>query len=256
MDIPVSIILLTKNSSQTVHSCLDSIKEIATEIIVVDDGSTDQTLSIAKGFQAKIFTKKLESFGEQKQFALDQTSSEWVFLIDSDEQAPLELSREIKDILTENPSFSAYRIPRKNYYFGQWLRFGGKYPDYQVRLFKKKCCSFSKELVHEKINCNGKIGALKSAILHDSYPDMETWFNKLKLFVKFKSELLLKDGVKPSIFNLIRFSILRPLTRFLRRYIFKLGFLDGLPGLLACIHDALTEILSYFILHQKSKLGS
>ena len=244
----LSVVVLTRNSAKTLDNCLTSAKQLQPEIIVVDDGSTDGTLSIAQSHRAKIFKHKLVSFGAQKQFALEQAGGAWALVLDSDEQLDAALADEITRTLKKPGSTSAFRVPRRNRYFGQWLKHGGKYPDYQTRLLKRSECKFSDDIVHEKIVCSGNVGTLINPLDHDTYPDPETYFEKLALFARFRGELLLKNGTRPSFVNAVRFCLLRPAWRFKRRYIFKAGFLDGLPGFLACVHDALTEIFGYFCL--------
>lgn len=247
-----SLVVLTKDSSATLDACLKSAEKIASEIVVVDSGSSDSTLEIAIKYGARIFSRELKSFGEQKQFALDQAKSDWVFVLDSDEEIPPPLLKEMKELLQSAPKHSAYRVPRKNFYLGRFLRFGSKYPDYQTRLIRKSQCHFSKDIVHEKVIVNSSVGVLKNPLHHYSYPNKEVWRKKLIQFAQKKSEQWQREGVRPSALNFIALSLLNPAFRFIRRYIFKGGFLDGTQGFLACLHDLLTEILAYSYLHQTS----
>ena len=247
--------MITKDSEATLENCLKSVAELASEIILVDDGSKDKTVEIAKRYGARIFQKELKSFGAQKEFALSQANEDWIFLIDSDETATPALIEEIRKSLSGNHSFNAYKVPRRNFYFQKWLKHGAKYPDHQVRLYKKNRVHFSSNIVHEKVMVEGEVGVLKNWIDHFSYTDMDTWFKKLKMFSEFNAEELYRKGVKPTPLNFARFCVLNPLWRFDKRYFLKLGFLDGLPGLIACVHDALTEILTYMQLSQKCKMG-
>lgn len=252
-EVKISLIVITKNSEKTLEFCLNSVGELFPEVILVDDCSTDKTIEIAQKYQAKIFQKELKSFGVQKQFALDQATGQWIFLIDSDEVATAELVQEIEHVIAQSVSLNAYKIMRRNFYFGKWLRFGGKHPDWQVRLFKRGTVQFSENIVHEKVIVNGRVGHLENQINHFSYPDLNTWLQKLKMFSEFRAEELYRKGKRPSPFNFFQFCVLRPVWRFDKRFFLKLGFLDGLPGLLAAIHDVLTEILTYLLLSQKCK---
>ncbi len=249
----ISVVVITYNAQETLELCLESVKEIASEIILVDDHSTDKTLEIAARYQVKTFSRKLESFGIQKQFAINQASNDWIFLIDSDETATTELLSAIRKIVSQNSLEAAWRLPRKNFYFGRWLKHGGKYPDHQVRLFRKSVCQFSDDIVHEKVIVSGVTGEIPCPLIHHSYPDMETWFQKLEMFSKCRAEDLVKQDLVPNWMEALRFCVVRPKWRFVRRYFFKLGFLDGFPGFLACLHDALTEILGYFLFTQKAR---
>lgn len=227
------------------------MKGLVSEIVLVDDHSSDSTIEIAKKYGAKIFNRKLETCARQKQFALDQASSEWVLLLDSDEIATEELVNEIRMTVNSNHVSQGYKIPRKNIYFGKWLKFGGQYPDYQMRLFKKNVTRFSDHISHEKLMVAGELGRLKHWIEHNAYPDIETWFLKLKRTAEFDARELERKGIRPSLLNYLRFCLIRPLWRFDRRFFLKGGFLDGLSGLLASLHDVLTQIFSYLILSQK-----
>jgi len=248
---PISFVLITHDSEKTLDNCLNSLKELASEIIIVDGYSRDRTLDIAAKYDAKIYKKNLEGFGSQKQFALEKAKNDWVFIIDSDEAISSDLSWEINDRIADVYSKSAYRVPRKNYYFGKWLKHGRKYPDYQTRLIKRQFCKFSEDVIHEKIIVDGETGTLVNPLTHNSYPDMDTWFSKLKMFAEFRAERLLREGAKPSAFNFFKYCMFRPVWRLDKRFFLDLGFMDGLPGLLACIHDVLTEILGYFIFTRK-----
>ncbi len=247
----ISVVLITYNAQETLELCLESVKDIASEIILVDDYSTDKTLEIAARYSVKSFTRKLESFGIQKQFAINHAANDWIFLIDSDETATTELLKLVRDIVGKNGPETAWRLPRKNLYFGRWLRHGGKYPDYQVRLFRKSACRFSDDIVHERVIVSGETGTIPSPLIHYSYPSIDTWHRKLQMFSECRAEDLVKQGLVPGFYQALRFCVLRPKWRFLRRYMLKLGFMDGFPGFLACLHDALTEILGYFMFTQK-----
>lgn len=250
----ISVIVITKNSEKSLEVCLNSIRELASEIVLVDDFSTDRTVSIAQKYGVKLFQRKLQTCATQKQYALEQASKEWLFLLDSDEASTPSLIEEIKRIVSSANACVGYRVPRKNIYFGKWLRFGGKYPDYQVRLFRKNSARFSEHVSHEKVMIDGEVGTLANSIEHFAYPDIETWFLKLKRTAEFDALEWERKEIKPSSFNYVRFCLLRPFSRFLRKYVLKLGLLDGLPGLLACLHDLLTQLLTYLILTEKYRI--
>ena len=249
----LSLVVITNNSEKTLEACLKSAGGLVSEIILVDDYSSDGTVEIANRYQARVITRKLESCARQKQFGLEQASKEWVFLLDSDEACSEELAGEIGGILAKDSALPAYKLPRRNIYFGRWLKHGGKYPDYQVRLFKKNQVRYSDHFSHEKVIVDGKTGKLKKWILHYAYPDVETWLMKLSRTAEFDAMEMERKGVKPSFLNYIRLCIFRPFWRFTRRFIFMGAFLDGLPGLLACLHDVLTQNLAYFYLSQKTQ---
>lgn len=250
---PLTLTVITHNSEKTLEDCLKSARGFASEIIVVDDHSTDGTVEIARKYDARVITRKLESCARQKQFAIEQAANDWVLLLDSDEACPPGLKEEIDSFLSNGIPYSAFRVPRKNFYFGKWLRHGGKYPDYQVRLFKKDLVHYSDHFSHEKVIVEGRTGTMRNPIDHNAYPDIETWLFKLKRTAEFDALEWKRNGIRPSPLNYVRLCILRPLWRFERKFILRGGFLDGLAGLLACLHDVLTQILTYHILSQSSK---
>lgn len=255
LDMPkVSLAVITHNSESTLAAALKSARGWVSDIALVDDHSTDGTLEIARAHGANIFTQKLVSCAAQKQYALDHAENDWVFLLDSDESCSETLKNEILKVVAEPEpgEFSAYRAPRRNLYFGRWLAHGGKYPDYQVRLFRKSKVKYSDHLSHEKVIVQGKTGALKGWIDHQAYPDLDTWWLKARRTAEFDALEWRRNGISPSVSGFVRLCLVRPAWRFLSKYIVKLGFLDGVPGLLAALHDVLTQVLTYHILSGKS----
>ena len=250
----VSLAIITQNSESTLAVALESVRGWVSDIALVDDYSIDSTLEIARAHGANIFTQKFVGFAAQKQYAIDQTKNDWVFLLDSDESCSEALKREILEIVgRQQVTFSAYRVPRRNYYFGRWLAHGGKYPDYQVRLFRKSQVHYSDHFSHEKVIVQGKTGTLKGWIDHQAYPDLDTWWLKARRFAEFDILEWRRKGIFPSSLSFLRLCLARPAWRFLNKYILKLGFLDGVPGLLAALHDVLTQVLTYKILSEKSE---
>jgi len=244
----ITLAVITRNSESTLDACLASAGGLAGDIVVVDDHSTDRTIEIARGHGARVLTRSLETCGKQKDFAIRQARSVWVLLLDSDECCTPELDREIRETLAGTPAHPAYRVPRKNLYFGKWLRFGGKYPDYQTRLYRRDRVRYSDHFSHEKVIVDGSTGTLAGSILHHAYPDLDTWSMKLKRTAEFDALEWARNGVRPSALNFLRFCLFRPLWRFDRKYFLRGGFLDGREGLLACLHDVLTQILAYHLL--------
>lgn len=204
----------------------------ADELVVVDCGSSDRTGELARTAGAKVFTRPNSlAVYVNKQFAADQASSDWIFILDADEEIPPALREEIKASVAAPAGCAAFRLPRRNYYFGRWLRHGGKYPDAQLRLFKRGAARFTPLPVHERLEVDGPVSALKSPLNHyhcASSEDME----RKRLF--YREMLVLSYKLKGKT----RFSaLLRPFVRFLSGYFLKLGFLDGGPGLKTALMD-------------------
>ncbi len=213
----LSIVLITFNSQKYLNKTLSSCS-FADEIVVVDSNSKDNTLKIAKSFNAKIYTKAWQGFGKQKQTAVDLASNDWVFVIDSDEVITDSLKEEIENTL-KNPLSKAYFVPRLNYFFGKPIKRCGLYPDYTIRLFNKKFAKFTEDEVHERVVLkNEEPSYLKNPLLHFAYESIEQFIEKQNRY----STLNAKNSIIKAIFN--------PYWTFFKLYFLKLGFLEGWRG--------------------------
>lgn len=213
----LSIVMITKNSASVIRKSLQSVT-FADEILIVDSGSTDETVAIAKEFGATVHQKEWLGFGQQKQLAVDLSTHQWVFSLDSDEVFTPELEREVKALL-QHPKHSAYRVARLNYFFGKPIKRMGLYPDYTVRLFNKEVGYFSLDEVHEKVKVSDKnVGTLQEHFLHYAYEDIETFIAKQNRY----SSLNAKENKMKALIN--------PFWTFFKLYFLKLGFLEGFRG--------------------------
>ncbi|MBF7049630.1 glycosyltransferase family 2 protein [Campylobacter volucris] len=213
----ISFVILTFNSQKYLYQVLESIK-FANEIIIIDNGSTDKTLQIAKQFNnTNIYTQEWLGFGAQKQFGVDKTTNEWVFVLDSDEIITDDLKNEIIQTLN-NPKFKAYKVARLNFFFGKAIKHMGLYPDYSVRLFNKKYAKFNNRKVHESVIIKEKIGKLNNHFIHYAYENIEQFISKQNKY----SSLNCKNNILKAIIN--------PYWTFFKMYILKCGFLEGKNG--------------------------
>ncbi|MCU0235456.1 MAG: glycosyltransferase family 2 protein [Acidobacteria bacterium] len=197
----ISAVIITYNEEDRLPDALASLREVADEIVVVDSHSTDRTVEIAREAGARVMQNRFEDYGQQKNFAMAQAGHEWVLNLDADERVSPDLQRAIaglkeKDVPT---GIAAFAIKRKTYYLGRWIRHSGWYPDRKVRLFRKDAAAWQGR-VHERLDVRGAVARLDGAILHFTYRDI------------------------------LRLAILPPVT-FLRHYVWRLGVLDGYPGL-------------------------
>ena len=224
-----SVIVITKNEEDNLTRCLESVKW-ADEIIVVDSESIDATVEIAKNFGAKVFVKKWEGYGAQKNFAIDKTTNDWILSIDADEEVSPELHEEIKKIIQNPGNYVAFKTPRKLIFQGKFLRRGGCYPNYQIRLFHKDKAKFNLDFVHEKLVVNGRIGLLKGSLLHYSYNDLSDYFDRFNRYTTLDAQKRFSKGKKFYFWYYIQ-----PLLRFFNMYFLRLGFLDGSRGLIWAI---------------------
>jgi glycosyltransferase involved in cell wall biosynthesis len=238
----LSVIIITKNEAQHIQACLESVK-FANEWIIVDSGSTDGTQDIARAFGATVIeTPDWPGFGPQKNRALDAATGDWVLSIDADERIPDALREEITAAIAANKLF-AYAIPRLSSFCGHFIHHSGWYPDYIVRLFKRDAGRFSDDLVHESVKLHkGSCGKLKSAMLHYSYADDETYLRKLQQYSTLGAQQAFARGKRSGLAS----AILHGCTSFLRSYVTRSGFLDGKAGLMVALSSAESTYHKYF----------
>ncbi len=242
----LSATVITLNEEKNIERCLKSL-DFAHEIIVVDSGSTDQTVEIAKRMGAKVFINKFIGYGQQKNFAATQATHPWIFSIDADEEVDLILKESIKQVLIRSDlsQSSSYQITRRTNYCGQWIYHGGWYPDHLIRLYQKDKASFSEPQVHEEvINRDGSDSPLLPGHLnHYSFPTVESQVSINIKYAKLGAKALLqkRHGVRPSALAML----LRPIGKFIECYLIKRGFLDGMLGLVIAINAAHSMFCKY-----------
>jgi len=180
-----------------------------------------------------------------KSYAMEQANGDWVFYVDPDERIPEILVSEIEKVIQDTTN-SAFKLNRRNHYFGNWLRHGSQYPDTQLRLFRKDSAHFPNRHVHEKLVVEGSIGKLNNDMLHFPYLNISQFLSKFDFYTRVEAGYLRDSGVRITAGNSLRFLVLKPFSRFFRRYFLKGGFRDGLPGLFCAIFDALNFVVRYF----------
>ena len=232
----LSAVIITRNAARQLDACLESLA-FADEIVVVDSASEDATRDIAARRGARVIDKQWLGFGPQKQFAVAQAANDWVLCVDADERVSPELAAAVSRAL-EAPVSPVYRMPRRNRFLGRWLAHGEGYPDWSPRLFDRRQARWSDDPVHEKVLYVATPGALAGDLLHDSAEDLPTYFSKQNRYSTLAAEQLFERGRRAGAFELT----LSPLVRFVKFYVFRLGFLDGLPGL---VHIAIGCINSF-----------
>ncbi len=232
MQASLSVIIITKNESSHIAECLKSVSW-ADEIIVLDSGSSDDTVEICKRFTKHVYETDWPGFGPQKQRALDKVSGNWVLSIDADEQITDELKQEIISAM-ETSDNAGYEIPRLSSYCGRQIKHGGWWPDYVLRLFQTEMGYFTDSLVHERVIVNNKISRLQSPIIHDSFTSAEEVLNKINSYSSLNARMLADKNTSTSLTK----AILRAAWTFFRTYILKASFLDGTQGLMLAISNA------------------
>ena len=227
----------------TVRRALESVRGVCAETIVVDSGSTDSTVSICRELGARVIRKEWEGYSRQKNFAVEQAAGPWILSLDADEELSPGLAREIRG-LDQNTAFHGFRLPRRNHYFGRILRFGGQFPDLQLRLFRKDSGRFNDRPLHESVVVRGPVGRLKGVLEHFSYPTIADYFAKFGRYTDLEAQRLLAESSPSSGTGLAVSLLVAPGWKFIRRYFFKLGFLDGVPGFLAAAFGSFTMLVS------------
>lgn len=229
----LTVTVITKNEAHHIEACLRSVG-FADQVVLVDSGSTDDTVQIARSLGAEVsVTADWQGFGVQKNRALALASSEWVLSLDADEQVTEELAREIQAVLRA-PAFDAYSFPRRSSFCGQYMRHSGWYPDRVTRLFRRTRATFSNDLVHEKVLVAGPVGRFQSDLLHESYRDFESVLDKANRYSSAGAQALLNKGKSASLTT----AFAHGLWAFIRTYFLRLGFLDGRLGLVLAISIA------------------
>jgi glycosyltransferase involved in cell wall biosynthesis len=234
MPATLSIVLITLNEAANLPRTLASVQGLG-EIIVVDSGSTDATVEIARHFGARVFIEEWKGFGAQKNFAFEKAAGDWILSLDADEELSQELAGEIQALLAAgaNSAFTAYRIPRLNHFLGRPLRHGGYWPDPKLRLFRRGAAHFENRPVHETMQANGPIGNLKGHLIHHCYPTMDEYIEHMNRYSSAGAQMLVDSGRAGSSWIWLAWNaVLNPAATFLYNYVFRLGFLDGRAGLL------------------------
>ena len=234
----LSICIITLNEEANIRRTLESVKDIADEIIVVDSGSTDGTVPIAQSYGAKVFVETWKGFALQKNSSLDKASCDWILSLDADEEVSPELATSIKVLLRSAeaaPEFDAYTVNRRNLYLGRWIKHAGYYPDRKMRLVKRKLAEFELRAVHEDMKKLPRMGHLEGDLIHHAYPRLESFIEHANRYSSLGAGMVVAERkVGFSFINIV----LRPLVRFIYMYFFRLGFLDGREGLLVLMTHA------------------
>lgn len=240
----LSIGLITYNEEKNLARTLDSIIEIANEIIIVDSGSTDKTLEIADRYNASVYSEEWKGYGMQKNSVIEKCGGEWILLIDADEEISRDLRNKIKEIISDKNSKKIYKPNFTAVCFGKRIKHGGWSNHYRIRLFQKGAGKYNDREVHEKFITNEEIGILKEEIYHHTYEDLEDYFNKFNRYTSESANQYKKQNKKKPFILFY----LDSLFKFFKMYVLKLGFLDGYEGYL------LAKLSSFYVFTKYAKL--
>jgi glycosyltransferase involved in cell wall biosynthesis len=247
---PISAVLIARNEEQRIAACLESLA-FADEIVVVESGSTDRTVEVARRFTDRVVTLPWRGFGPQKQAAVALASHDLVLNVDCDERVPPALAREIGALQSAPALAAAYAIPRRTFIGEKEIRFCGWSPDRIVRLFDRTRAGFTDDLVHETVVARGEVGTCREALLHHSFRGFGDLLAKLDRYSDLAARQMHERGRRPGALDAFR-----PAFAFFRTYLLRLGFLDGFEGLEIAVADAMGTFAKYAKLRELWRAGS
>jgi len=259
---PCTVIVPTKNEERNIERTLGHL-EWASEIVVFDSYSDDSTVQIAEELGARVLQREFDDFASHKNWVLDniQTDNEWILIIDADELVTPELAFEISQVISGTEQFNGYYIPRKNYFMGKWIKHGGWYPNWNLRLLKKGMGRYEDRIVHEHIDLDGEAGFLKSPLIHEDYKGIDRYFERHNVYSRFEAieaeysrrqtdtkgpmagSPLARGPMSRRYLKTLAYRHLpgRSVFKFFWTYFFRLGFLDGRAGFRYCLLHSLYE---------------
>ena len=238
----LSVVVVTLNEEERLRACLESAAW-ADELIVVDALSPDKTAQIAREFTDRVILRPWPGFAAQKNFAIGEASGDWILSLDADEMVSPELRGEIARVLAEGGPHDGYRTPRRNIFWGKWVRHGGLWPDWQLRLFRRGRGRFVERAVHESVEVAGSVGRLEGPLIHRSYRDVADFLARADRYSTLAAEEWRRSGRPARTSDMV----LRPLGRFFSMYVLQLGVLDGTRGFL------LASLYAYYVLIRSVK---
>lgn len=251
----LSVAIAVYNEEQNLEACLSSVLSFADEIVVVDGGSTDKTIEIARKFTSKIIkSDNPPIFHLNKQKALDACHGEWILQLDADEVVTAGLKNEIIwTINNKQKTIIGYYIPRRNFFLGHWLKKGGQYPDYVIRLFKRGKGSFPCKSVHEQIKIDGSIGYLKNPLFHYTSRTLREYWRKANTYVALTEQEHEGKKLPLNLLTYVEYNFFKPMTTFFLLFLRHKGFLDGYYGFLFALFSSLHHPLSYWKYRKKQR---
>jgi glycosyltransferase involved in cell wall biosynthesis len=237
------VVVITLDEEERLRACLESVAW-ADEIVVVDAESTDKTVQVAREFTDRVVVRPWPGFAAQKNFALGQARAEWILSLDADEEVSRELKDDVARVLADPRPHDGYRVPRRNIMWDRWIRHGGLYPDWQLRLFRRGRGRFPDRSVHESVVVDGSVGRLRGPLLHRSYHDVADFLARADRYSSLAAQEWVESGRRVGLLELVA----RPLGRFLSMYLVRGGFLDGRRGLLLAV------LYAYYVFIRSAKV--
>jgi glycosyltransferase involved in cell wall biosynthesis len=237
--IPISVAIITCNEERNIKDALESVRDFD-DIIVIDSSSKDGTVRICREYTARVYEHDWPGFAAQKQRAVDYAKNDWVLILDADERVTPGLKEEMVSAIAGN-EHSGFYMPRKNFFLGRWIRYGGWWPDHTLRLFRKSASYVEPRRVHEKVMVKGQTAYLKNPLLHYTYRSLGEYINKMDKYSTLSAEEIRKQGGLPSGLKLL----INPLLVFLKMYFLRQGFRDGSHGFILAVLYSVQTFLKY-----------
>ncbi|MBF0401064.1 MAG: glycosyltransferase family 2 protein [Magnetococcales bacterium] len=237
--LPLSVVIITCEAAALLPDCLASL-DFADEIVVVDSGSRDGTVEMARAAGARVLLQPWLGYGAQKQFAVQQAKHAWVLCLDADERVSAALRLQLLQEMVA-PRFFAYDMPRCNRFMGRWLRHGEGYPDRVLRLFHRDHACWSQDPIHERVETQAVVGHLSGDMLHESAQSLELYLAKQNRYTTLQAQQLLAAGKPVGLRHLLW----SPLLRFIKFYLLRRGFMDGVPGLVHIVIGCFNSFSKY-----------
>ncbi len=244
----LSVTIIALNQEANLGPCLESVR-FADEIVVVDTGSTDRTVELARAHGALVLATAWRGFSGTKNFALEQARGDWVFSLDTDERVPAALQQEILAVVRAGGPLAGYRVPRRNYFGGRWVRYLGWYPDYTLRLFRRDRGRFRDREVHEEVAVDGPVGNLRTPLDHYSYANLEEYAARQERYARLAALEMAKQGRRPWPLE----PAWHPALTFLSLYFLKQGLREGLLGVKLAWQGSRYNFLKYHYLRELAR---
>jgi glycosyltransferase involved in cell wall biosynthesis len=239
----VSVTIITRDEAAHIAAAIDSVAW-ADEILVVDSGSTDETVAIARGAGARVESRAWTGWVDQKNHAAALARHDWILSLDADERVTPALADEIRAVLASEPRCVAYRIPRVSFHLGRWIRTTDFYPDYQTRLYDRRAARWRGRYVHESVAADGPVGRLRSELQHYSFENLADHIDRLNRYSTLAAQQMFENGRRASVVGLV----VHPAAAFFRNYVLRRGFADGAAGL------TLSAVNAYGVFMKMAKL--
>lgn len=242
----ISVVLAVFNEEDHLEDCLLSVCDLAWEVVIVDGGSKDKTLDIAKKFNARIIrTNNPPVFHINKNKAIDEAKGDWILQLDADEVVTSELAEEIKQKTSSKTDINGYWIPRKNFFLGKFLKKGGQYPDYTLRLYRSGKGRLPGKDVHEQAEVEGKVGYLENNLLHLRDKDFSIYLERFNRYTDLLSVQIKNAGLKKNPSSFVDYIFIKPLLWFVKTYFRHRGYIDGFPGFIFAFFSSLRFPVAY-----------